>query len=295
MSDKTFRVQLSSPERQYVKVYKDFLQNEILSANEKLVFIALKSFVGYGSDDGQVYPGIETVCQLTSLSKSTVIRTIRTLTKKGIIQKERRGLTKTNLYVLTDNSTLWKSETVSEMEERSKNRIDGTTEELLEELKRRGFEVITTKKEPSSTLAREDGSRKQLNIVQTTTTQDNNSTAENQVVEKYPRSVLHDIFGFDALDRLDSDDVAAVEQILYDTLNTTKKTIRVNGENKPTNVVKGKLLKLDYNDIDYVIRQYNDQRERIKNPQAYILTQLYNAKEQNHLDLKNQGHVNGDF
>lgn len=54
-NSETFKVQLSVPERQYVKVYQDFLSSELLSAEEKLVYIALKSFVSYGSDEGKVF------------------------------------------------------------------------------------------------------------------------------------------------------------------------------------------------------------------------------------------------
>lgn len=38
----------------------------------------------------------------------------------------------------------------------------------------------------------------------------------------------------------------------------------------------------------YAIDKYTGQTERIKNPTAYMLTLLYNAREQMRLDITNQ-------
>lgn len=53
-------------------------------------------------------------------------------------------------------------------------------------------------------------------------------------------------------------------------------------------VVISKLMKLDYSEIMYAIDKFAEQTERIKNPTAYMLTLLYNAKEQMNLDITNQ-------
>ena len=83
--------------------------------------------------------------------------------------------------------------------------------------------------------------------------------------------------------------------ILYDTLNSTKQTTRISGEDKPTMVVVGKLMKLQPDDLIYSINKYHEQTERIKNVKGYLLTLLYNSREQQHLDIMNLGHHNGDF
>lgn len=293
-NSETFKVQLSVPERQYVKVYQDFLSSELLSAEEKLVYIALKSFVSYGSDEGKVFPSVETLCKLTTMSKPRVIRNINSLIKKGIVKKNRRGVTKTNIYILADNSVMWKAKTAEELKQNSEGAIDLSTEEMLEELKRRGIEVVTKKELPSATV---EGSDESSSVSKDSLIHANhiNTVPENQELERYSMQDLHQIFGYAALDRYDSKDIDAVFNILYDVLNTRKETVRVGGENRPTMVVVGKLMKLDYNDIGFVIKKFNEQSGRINNPSAYILTQLYTAKEQNHFDLVNQGHYNGDF
>jgi len=90
-------------------------------------------------------------------------------------------------------------------------------------------------------------------------------------------------------------DIDIVFDILYDTLNSTRETIRIGGEDKPTMVVIGKLMKLEPDELVYSIDKYHKQTDRIKNVKSYLLTILYNAKEQQHLDITNLGHHNGDF
>lgn len=90
-------------------------------------------------------------------------------------------------------------------------------------------------------------------------------------------------------------DIDILFDILYDTLNSTKPTIRISGEDKPTMIVIGKLMKLQPDDLIYSIDKYNQQDQRITNVKGYLLTILYHAKEQNYLDLMNEGHFNHDF
>ena len=139
-----FQVQLANPEREYVKVYKDFLNNQLLTVEEKMVFIALKSFVTYGQDSGKVFPSMETLCKITSLSRPRATRTITSLEKKGIVKKTRRGLTKSNLYTLVDIPSMWGAVTEEELKELSETKIQLSDEEMIAELERRGTIKVVT-------------------------------------------------------------------------------------------------------------------------------------------------------
>ena len=83
-------------------------------------------------------------------------------------------------------------------------------------------------------------------------------------------------------------DVDNVITILHETLNTTKKTVRIAGEDLPAMPVIGKLMKLTSDEILYSIRKYAENLSPVKNPRAYMLTILYRAKEQYALDIQNQ-------
>lgn len=289
MEDKII-VQLARPEREYVKVYKDFLNCKLLTAEEKLIYIALKSFVTYGRDKDEVYPSMETLCKITSMSKPRATRTITSLVKKGIIKKQRRGLTKANLYTIVDVPSMWGTDTLEEMKTVSESQMsDKTNEELIEELIKRGVITIVKEKELESEPTKEQNQALEYNqSYRVNTTMNSNKSQE---LERYTIDQIRQKFDYDILvnDKpLWQNDIDSVFSILHTVLNTTKETIRVDREDKPTKVVIDKLKKLDYSEIMYCIEKYNEQTERIKNPTAYMLTLLYKAKEQMNLDISNQ-------
>lgn len=107
--------------------------------------------------------------------------------------------------------------------------------------------------------------------------------------EEYPMEFVRAWFDYDDLVRGDpGKQTDVVMEILYDALNSSQRTIRIRGEDKPAAVVKGKLLKLNSLDIQYALKKYDTQTTRIRNQQAYLLTVLYLAKEQQELDISNQ-------
>ncbi len=83
-------------------------------------------------------------------------------------------------------------------------------------------------------------------------------------------------------------DVEMVMEILYDTINTTKKTVWINREEKPTAVVRARLLKLKCMDIMYAVEQYHKQTTEIYHQKAYMLSILYDSRGQGHLDYTNR-------
>ena len=125
-----------------------------------------------------------------------------------------------------------------------------------------------------------------------------NTTNESKSQERYSMDFLKQRFEYKALIsqyQEKQEDIDIVLNLLYDTVNTQKPTIRINGQDKPAAVVIGRLMKLEFWDIPYAIDKYHEQTGRIKNVKAYLLTILYHAREQSHLDMMNLGHYNGDF
>ena len=291
MAEERMEVRLAIPERHYVKVYKDFLATKNLTVEEKMIYIALKSFVTYGQDEGEVFPSMENLCKLTSMSRSRATRTITSLIKKGVVTKKRRGLTQTNIYTLFDNPSMWAADSVEEMQNRAACNIPYSSEEMLQELKRRGaINIIESKKELTSVTDQSSDASTSFvsNSTVTNCTMDGN---ECQDQERYSMDDVRELFEYSVMIHDHKDkigDIDAMMDILYDALNCTKKTIRVSGENKPTMVVIGKLMKLSHEEIIYSIRKYNERTGRINNPKSYMLTILYGAKEQMQLDMNNK-------
>lgn len=282
-------VRSSVPVRKFVRVYKDFLESETLTAEEKLVFIALKSFVEFGRDEDEVYPSMATICKITGMSRPRATRTINSLVSKGIVKKQRRGLTKPNLYTIADYPSMWSAEGVEERRQLLDTEIPYTSDQLISELVRRGVlteEAVADKKIEPQSAATDSDPNGRLSIFSTI----NNITNKNKERQEYTMKYLHELFEYDVLvqrQEYGTEDLDSVLDIIYDALNTTKDTIRINGEEKPAAVVRSKLLKLDATDIEYAIEKFRSVTDRIKNPKAYMLTILYGAKEQRNLDVTN--------
>lgn len=65
--------------------------------------------------------------------------------------------------------------------------------------------------------------------------------------------------------------------VILDALVSEGKTVRINGENKPRELVKSNLMKLTYPDIEHVLRQFKEHGERIQKKTQYILSMLYHS------------------
>ena len=298
MADNKIIVQLASPERKYVKVYHDFLDNSFLSVEEQMIFIALKSYIDFREDSGEAFPSVDTLCRRAKMSKPRTIKAINNLIKKGIVKKVQRGLTKTNLYTLSDYPTMWACDNVEDVKAIADNQgvKPLTPAEHIAELERMGYTVQIKEKgletEPTKAQYQAPQTNNIIDI-----DKDSTKGAKSQA-ERYTMEDIKALYEYDSLIiqyPAKQTDIDIVFEILYETLNTTKKTIRIGGEDKPQMVVIGKLMKLQPDDLIYSIDRYHEQTERIKNVKGYLLTILFNSREQNHLDLMNLGHHNGDF
>lgn len=296
MPDNGFIVQSAIPERLYVKIYHDFLDATIINGKEKMVFILLKRYLNFKYDEsgiaGEVYPTLETLSKQAGMSRKTVADIIKKLETKGLIEVKQQGLNRPNIYTLKDFSGIWKSKTEAELKEAVES-YDNDIEDfvMIQKLRSKGYTVVK-EKEPITSQAdqskSEEISTKRNHIYGNNTNLNDESC---QVLERYTLSDVRDLFEYEAMMNDHPDlkrDIDTVIQILYDTINTKKSTIRIGGEDKPAMIVIGKLMKLGHSEIVYCMRKYNEHTERIKNPAAYMLTLLYNAQEQMYLDVTNQ-------
>ena len=94
----------------FTLINNEFLDCTSLTLNEKMMIIYLKRF----SDNKTLksYPGMKLLCDLTGLSKPTVINVIKSLEEKGIIDVRRSKHNGTaennnNEYTLHDSKDFW--------------------------------------------------------------------------------------------------------------------------------------------------------------------------------------------
>lgn len=286
------KIKSATDQRKFTLVYNDFLESNILNYYEKMVFITLKKFAD--NDTMRAFPSLKTIHNITGISLSQVRRSIEHMEELGVLSvmhriDENKGH-QSNLYTLYDYAEIWKVGSSEEIEEvKKKHFVDLTevsTDVLLEELRRRDKEKEPDKTEPTKVTVEPSTKLNQYDMV-------NNIAKSNecQVMERYTHEQIRQIFELDYV-LLDypqyKSDVDTVMQILYDVMNTSKPTVRIAGEDKPTMVVIGKMKKLDKDLIVYAIEKYQEHIGDVTNPIIYMRTILYNAPEQFNLEIINR-------
>jgi len=64
---------------------------------------------------------------------------------------------------------------------------------------------------------------------------------------------------------------------MLETVCSTKKTIRVGGEDKPAELVKSRMLSINQFHVKYVLDSLRENTTEVRNIKSYLLTALYNA------------------
>lgn len=277
------KIKIATDQRQFTMVYNDFLESEVLKSDEKMLFIVLKRFA---DDKGRCFPSLSKLASVMGVSKRKVQDLINSLEEKGIISKEKRnredGGTSSNLYNIYDYAGMWG---IKKCEDNKKISDEMEDARMIGVLIEKGYTVTKGKELVSAPTKEQKQAPKKSNLCN----KDNTKVEKSQ--ERYTLEQVKVFYDYEIMvnDRpLCKNNIDAVINILYDTLNTTKKTIRVQGESKPATAVIAKLMKLNHEDVFYVIDKFQEQTERIRSPKSYMLTLLYNAKEQMHLDIVNQ-------
>lgn len=144
-------------ERLFVKTYIDFLENNFLTCEEQMVFIALKSFIDVTQCAGTCYKTRASIGIRAKLSEKKVTQAVKGLVRKGVLKRIRQGLTKPNLYEINDNPDMWKAETPEEVRAAAE---ETELQKALRLVKAAGYEVKKEKGLPAVTAT---GSQKQEN------------------------------------------------------------------------------------------------------------------------------------
>ena len=94
------------------------------------------------------------------------------------------------------------------------------------------------------------------------------------------RQIIKDNIEYDNIKERQGYDAALLDEILdimIDTICTKNPTVRIGGQDIPTEIVKSRFLKLGMEHILYVMDSLKANTTKIRNIKAYLLTSLYNA------------------
>lgn len=125
--------------------------------------------------------------------------------------------------------------------------------------------------------------------IQVTMLQENRRTDKDMYIEflrnqvQYDRILQEDTYG-DKINIVDG-----IINIIADIATTDPPDgyERVNGRPYPHEVVKRRLLKMDFDTISYVLERFKENKTKIRNMRSYLLTALYNAQDEKDIQFQN--------
>lgn len=89
------------------------------------------------------------------------------------------------------------------------------------------------------------------------------------------------------------DTIYQIVDLLVDTCSTKRKMLRIAGDDKPTEVVRSRLKKLNADHIRFVLESLAENTAPVRNMKQYLLAMLYNAPTT--MNLYYQNKTNHDF
>jgi len=77
--------------------------------------------------------------------------------------------------------------------------------------------------------------------------------------------------------KFSNDEIEEIFEIMLEAVCSKRETIRIGGEDKPAEIVRSRLLKLDSSHIQYVMETLSKNTTEVRNIKSYLLTTLFNA------------------
>lgn len=267
-------------------------QYKYVSAEAKVLYgillarMDLSAKNGWIDDQGRVY----IICTLSEIMEklncadNKATKLMNELEDKcGLIERKRQGLGKPNLiyvknFLPVDNSV------DSPVESRFKTRENHDS----------GVAEITIQDSSKSRPSNKEDKYIDLRYTENPIYPgwDADGMSEYERYKEYFQTVLElDILILDH--PTEKETLEGILDILAETCSTNRKTIRIAGDDKPKEVVKGRLTKLNSLHIQYVLDCLKENTSDVKNIKQYLLTTLFNAPVT--ISPYYQAKVNHDF
>ena len=228
---------------------------------------------GWLDEQGRVYIifPVQEVMDALGCADNKATKLFRELEKFGLIERKRRGLGKPDLIYVKNFAD-------PRFRNREKNGSGAADSAQQETAKSRGNKTEWNNTEMSETdpFLSEEG----------------DGADERTRLEEYFSQSLE----IDLLLRLCPDDEDTIYQIvdmLVDTCSTKRKMLRIAGDDKPTEVVRSRLKKLNADHIRFVLDSLAENTAPVRNMKQYLLAMLYNAPTT--MNLYYQNKTNHDF
>ncbi len=235
-------------------------------------------------DDNRVYIyfTLEEITDYLSIGKDKGVKLLKEL--DGIlIERKKQGLGKpVMIYVLNFTDSQNSIQSVDNSAEVLTSDVDNSTsnaEVLTSEIPKSALLKNRTLDFGKSDSNNTDINNTDLNKTDISSSSRISFAALEREREEY-RDVIKTNIEYDILiQQYAAEKIDSFVNIMVDALCSFDDKINVNSMQVPREVVKRKLLKLDYMHIVYVIDCPDENSTRIRNYKSYILTMLYNAPD----------------
>ena len=266
-----------------------------LSNNAKVLYSLLRNrhelslINGWANENGEVYIifSRDEMCRALGKSAKTVGEVMKELAKCGLVDEERQGLGKPNLIFLSYIESLGKPSQSAD----TQGIVNSTLQETQDLPNKNGKN--STSRSAETTLQEVQNLRpnktnnNKTEFINTDFSQSVNRAAEVDEIDRSGknkvdaiRDVVHKNISFAALyERYPADKnlLTEIAELITETVETTHKTIRIRGEDLPSEVVKSRFLELDDSHVRHVLEEFSKVTHNVRNPRNYLLTALYNA------------------
>ena len=276
----------------FVRVPKLLLQHESyqrISSEAKLLYSLLLDRVGLSHKNGWrdkqnriyiIYP-IAEVMEEMNCGKNKAVQLLDELEQKaGLIERKRQGLGKPNLIYVKRFSR-----TVDNFGERHFLKFENQTSGGLNIKPQEVSESNPTNTDNKKT----DMNQTDLSFLPGRESKRNDAYAQ---YEDYFREELEIPILIQGNPR-EKETLEGILDLLAETCSSKRKTIRIAGDDKPIEIVKNRLMKLNSLHIQYVLDCLKENTTYVRDMKQYLLTTLFNAPVT--IDSYYQARVNYDM
>ena len=276
----------------FVRVPKLLLQHESyqrISSEAKLLYSLLLDRVGLSHKNGWrdkqnriyiIYP-IAEVMEEMNCGKNKAVQLLDELEQKaGLIERKRQGLGKPNLIYVKNFSR-----TVDNFGERHFLKFENQTSGGLNIKPQEVSESNPTNTDNKKT----DMNQTNLSFLPGRESKRNDAYAQYEAYFREELEIPILIQG----NRSEKETLEGILDLLAETCSSKRKTIRIAGDDKPIEIVKGRLMKLNSLHIQYVLDCLKENTTYVRDMKQYLLTTLFNAPVT--IDSYYQARVNYDM
>lgn len=258
-----------------------------ISAEAKILYgilldrISLSQKNGWLDKENRVYIifTVDEIKEAIGCAEQKAVKLMAELENKaGLIERKRQGLGKPNLIFvknfIVDNPVNRSLDSSESQIQSCENHNSGTVEITIPELpKSQGTKTNKNYTEFSDTDSYPFPSGKERLHSRDRIRQDMDERADYQIYfeEQLELEILKQNNPYDK-ELLDE-----IVTLMVDTICSKRELIRIAGDDKPKEVVKSQLMKLNSMHIEYVLASFKESASKVRNIKQYLLASLYNA------------------